>query len=97
MRRHIFTLAPQHAAAVRASAPKSQRIEVTHVPIDDGCLPFGVDVMQRGQIGGAAIDGHRIGGAVLVNRFVEEAPCGGVVRLARNRKSTVSPCLSTAR
>ncbi len=54
-------------------------VQVFDSPNDDGRFPFGVDVVTHSQLGRAAIDGHRLGCAVVLNRPVEEAPRGGAV------------------
>ena len=63
----------------------------------DRCRPLGVERFERGQIGAALIHGNRFGLTILVNRLLEVAARSGLVTMGAHKKSTVLPCLSTAR
>jgi hypothetical protein len=36
--------------------------------------PIGIDRLERGEIGAAFVDGHRLGRAILGDRFLEVTP-----------------------
>ncbi|MGF6695478.1 hypothetical protein OKW38_000089 [Paraburkholderia sp. MM5496-R1] len=62
-----------------------------------GRFPFGVDGSQCGQIGIAFVYGDGLRFAVLIDGFLDVTTRGSLVTIARSRKSTVFPALSTAR
>ncbi|CAB3775340.1 hypothetical protein LMG29542_08722 [Paraburkholderia humisilvae] len=71
-------------------------IQVLVLAYLDRCRPPGVERLECGQIGAAFIHANRVGLTVLVNRLLKVAARSGLVTMgARNRKSTVLPCLYT--
>jgi hypothetical protein len=72
-------------------------VEILDLPDLDRDGAFRIQLVERSFVGAALIHCHRVRDLVLQHRLVEKAPCSCCVAFGSQQKSTVLPCLSTAR
>ena len=71
------SLEPQHGPRSSLDRPMvlfDQVIEIFGLADLDGRFTIGIDLFERGEIGAAFVDGHRLGHAILGDRFLKVTP-----------------------